>query len=243
MDKGIQVCGRSKKISSASSQSQTEWTVLATQDAATQHVGEGKIYEKYWKNKANSKWTYDRLKEEILCNKDRLIGWLVDEKLIANSRKCGHCNEMMKLVNANDRSDGFKWECRRQINRKRHRVEISIQKDSWFEKSNLTLVEIVKLTYWWCRGVSQEDIRHKINVSEHTAVDWDSFCRETCKMTLLEREDKIGGPGKTVQSLGRENTIEDIKLKGNGYLEELKKNPAEVLWSLLRSVMRKHYYH
>ena len=199
MDKGIQVCGRNNKISSASSQSQTEWTVLATQDAATQHVGEGKSYEKYRKNKANSKWTYDRLKEEILCNKDRLIGWLVDEKLIANSRKYGHCNEMMKLVIANDRSDGFKWECRRQINGKRHRVEISIRKDSWFEKSNLTLVEIVKLTYWWCRGVSQEDIRHEVNVSEHTAVDWDSFCRETCEVTLLEREDKIGGPGKTVQ--------------------------------------------
>ena len=188
MDKAIQVSGRSKKISSTSSQSQTEWIVLGTQDAATQHVGEGKSYEKYRENKSNSKWTYDLLKEEMLCNKDRLIGWLMDEKLIAKSRKCGHCNEMMKLVIANDRSDGFKWECRRQINRKRHRVEISIRKDSWFEKSNLTLEEIVKLTYWWCRGVSQEDIRHEVNVSEHTAVDWDSFCRETCEVTLLERK-------------------------------------------------------
>ncbi len=199
MDKAIQVSGRSKKISSTSSQSQTEWIVLGTQDAATQHVGEGKSYEKYRENKSNSKWTYDLLKEEMLCNKDRLIGWLMDEKLIAKSRKCGHCNEMMKLVIANDRSDGFKWECRRQINGKRHRVEISIRKDSWFEKSNLTLEEIVKLTYWWCRGVSQEDIRHEVNVSEHTAVDWDSFCRESCEVTLLERENKIGGPGKTVQ--------------------------------------------
>lgn len=199
MDKGIQVCGRRKKICSANSKSQTEWTVLATQDAATQHVGEGKSYEKYRQNKQKSKWTYDRLKEEILCNKDRLIGWLVDEKLIANSRKCGHCNEMMKLVIANDRSDGFEWECRGQINGKRHRVEMSIRKDSWFEKSNLTLVEIVKLKYWWCRGVSQEEIRHEVNMSEHTAVDWDSFCRKTCEVTLLEREDKIGGPGKTVQ--------------------------------------------
>ena len=149
--------------------------------------------------KQTKEWNYDRLKEEILCNKDRLIGWLVDEKLIANSRKCGHCNEMMKLVIANDRSDGFKWECRGQINGKQHRVKMSIRKDSWFEKSNLTLVEIVKLTYWWCRGVSQEEIRHEVNVSEHTALDWDSFCRETCEVTLLEREDKIGGPGKTVQ--------------------------------------------
>ena len=108
--------------------------------------------------------TYDCLKEEILSNNDRLIGWLVDEKLIANSRKCGHCDEMIKLVIANDRSDGFKSECRRQINGKRHRVEMSIRKDSWFEKSNLTLLEI-KLIYWWCRGVIQEEIWHEVNVS------------------------------------------------------------------------------
>ena len=81
MDNGIQVCARSKKTSRMSSQSQTEWTVLGTQDAATQHLGEGKSYEKYRENKAKSKWTYDRLKEKILCNKDRLIGWLMDEKL------------------------------------------------------------------------------------------------------------------------------------------------------------------
>jgi transposase-like protein len=31
------------------------------------------------------------------------------------------------------------------------------------------------------------------------AVDWDSFCQETSEIALLEREDKIGGPGKAVQ--------------------------------------------
>ena len=119
------------------SQSQTELIVLGTQNAATQHVGKGKNYEKYRENKSNSMRTYDLLKEEILCNKDTLIGWFMDEKLIAKSKKCGHCNDMMKLVIANDRSDSFKWECRRQMNRKRHRVEISIGKDSWFKKATL----------------------------------------------------------------------------------------------------------
>ena len=198
MDKAIQVCGK-KKISQTSSESQTSWTSLATQDASTQHLGEIRSYEKYRECKANAKWTYDRVKEEILCNKDRLIEWLINENLIASSRKCGYCNEMMKMVVTKDRSDGYKWECRRQINGKRHKVEMSIRKDSWFEKSNLSLEEIVKLTYWWCRGLKQDEIRHEVNISEHTAVDWDSFCRETCKVTLLEKEEKIGGPGKTVQ--------------------------------------------
>ena len=76
---------------------------------------------------------------------------------------------------------------------------MSIRRDSWFEKSNLSLEEIVKLTYWWCRGLEQDVIRHGVNISEHTAVDWDSFCRQTCEVTLLEKEEKIGGPAKTVQ--------------------------------------------
>ena len=199
MDKAIQVCGRKKKISQISSESQTCWTSLAMQDASTQHLSEIRSYEKYRVCKVNTKWTYDRVKEEIICNKDRLIEWLINEKLIASSRKCGYCNEMMKIVVAKDRSDGYKWECRRQINGKRYKVEMSIRKDSWFEKSNLSLEEIVKLTYWWCRGLKQDEICHEVSVSEHTAVDWDSFCRETYEVTLLEKEHKIGDPGKTVQ--------------------------------------------
>ena len=40
--------------------------------------------------------------------------------------------------------------CRRQTGGKRHKAEMTIRKDSWFEKSNLSLEEVFKLTYWWC---------------------------------------------------------------------------------------------
>ena len=83
--------------------------------------------------------------------------------------------------------------------RKRHKVEMSIRQGSWFEKSNMTIEEILKFTYWWCRDVKQEDICHELNIATNTAVDWDSFCHETCEVTLLEREEKIGSPGKIVQ--------------------------------------------
>ena len=77
------------------------------------------------------------------------------EGLIARERVCGHCNERMKLVECTDRSDGYKWECRRQISGKRHKVESCIRKGSWFDNSNLSLGEILKLTYWWCRDMSK----------------------------------------------------------------------------------------
>ena len=105
----------------------------------------------------------------------------------------------MKMVKCNDRSDGHKWECRRQEGGKRHKVELSIRSGSQFEKSNMSLEEVLKFTYWWCRGVKQEEICHETNVASHTAVDWDSFCRETCEVTLLERDEKIGGPRKVVE--------------------------------------------
>ena len=126
-------------------------------------------------------------------------------------------NEMIKIVVAKDRSDGYKWECRRQINGKWHKVEMSIRKDSWVEKSNLSLEEIVKLTYWWCRGLKQDEIHHEVNISEHTAVDWDSFYRSYTfrkkkrKSVVQERQSKL-----TKVSLERGSTTGDIRLKVSG---------------------------
>ena len=54
MDKAIQVCGRRKKISQISSESQTCWTSLATQDDSTQHFSEIRSYEKYLECKVNA---------------------------------------------------------------------------------------------------------------------------------------------------------------------------------------------
>jgi hypothetical protein len=132
----------------------------------------------------------------------------------------------MKLVKCEDRSDKYKWECRKSVNGKRHKVEILIRKGSWFEKSNMTLEEVLKFTYWWCRDVRQEEIRHELNIAAHTAVDWDSFCRETCEVTLMEREHPIGGPGKIVQidesKFGkRKYPIVDIVWKVSGSLGEV----------------------
>ena len=66
---------------------------------------------------------------------------------------------------------------------------MSIWKDSWFEGSNLTLEEILKLTSWWCRDVAQETMKFEVKVSGNTVVDWDSVCRETGEVNYLECED------------------------------------------------------
>ena len=52
----------------------------------------------------------------------------------------------MKLESFDDRSDGFKWLCRRQVNGKKHKVEMSIRAGSWFQQSKMTLEEFLKYT-------------------------------------------------------------------------------------------------
>ena len=192
----MQVAPKVSKIIKNDRISQTELSYIGSKDAESQCEG-GK--NSYSRSDRTERWTYDRLKDEVLCSKLTCIQWCMNEELIARERVCGHCNNKMNLVECKDRPDGYKWECRRQEAGKRHKTEISIRRGSWFEKSNMTMEEILKFTYWWCRDLKQEQIRHELNLVSNTAVDWDSFCRETCEVTLLEREEKIGGPGKIVQ--------------------------------------------
>ena len=152
----------------------------------------------YGSNKRHAVWRYEDLMIRML-DKEMLIAWLMSEGMLTNVRLCPLCSEEMNLVRCTDRSDGFRWECRKQEGGKRHRADTSIRKGSWFEQSNMTLEEILKYTYWWCRDLDQVPIKHELGLSSSTIVDWDSFCREVCEIVLLESSEKIGGQGKTVE--------------------------------------------
>ena len=90
----------------------------------------------------------------VLNDKDRLIKWVMGEGLLPKSRLCSVCEGDMNHVNCDDRSDGFKWQCGRRINSKRHKVEMSIRAGSWFAKSKMTMEEFLKYTYWWCQDLN-----------------------------------------------------------------------------------------
>ena len=194
-DKGIQVAIGSKrrKINAGS---QTTTLETPKEERATQ-CGMS-LTGSYGRNCEHRKWRYDNLVARMQ-DKEMLVHWLMDEGLMAKERSCPMCAGEMSLTRCEDRSDGLKWECRKQVNGKRHKAEVSIRKGSWFEKSKMTLEEILKLTYWWCQDLDQAQIKHEVGLAESTGVDWDSFCREVCEITLLENSDKLGGKGKVVQ--------------------------------------------
>ncbi|XP_044185087.1 uncharacterized protein LOC114960844 [Acropora millepora] len=143
--------------------------------------------------------SYDDLLLRYLWDRDYTLSWLKAEGLIASSRTCGTCGSDMKWEACGDRSDGYVWQCRKQINGKRHWCERSIREGSWFENANMTLEEVMKFTYWWCQDLDQWQIKKQLGIGSHAAVDWDMFCREVCEVTLFEKREKIGGPGKLVQ--------------------------------------------
>ena len=105
---------------------------------------------------------------------------------------CQNCEEKMKCVPCKDRSDGLKFECQGK-GTKRHRMERSIRQNTWFEKSNMTLQEILKFTYWWTIGLTQQQIMLQLQISSSTVVDWSMFCRE---VTIEKESQQIGGKGK-----------------------------------------------
>ena len=107
-------------------------------------------------------------------------------------------------------------------NNKRHKSTVNIRKGSWFEQSNLTLEEIIKFSYWWSEGLTQEEMKKQLHINPNTAVDWDMLCQETCEVTIQRNSEKSVGEGKVVQlmkaRLESRNTIEGTELKGNGFL-------------------------
>ena len=164
-DVGVQVAAKRGKNKG----SQTETSTAKYESVATQ-CGEGEGSYQRKKSGVAGHWTYDRLNKEVLFSKSAAVNWLMERNLICKRMLCPQCSSEMKLVECDDRSDGCKWECGRLLNGKRHKVEMSVRKGSWFECSNLTLEEILKLTYWWCRDVSQETMRFEVDVSGNTVV-------------------------------------------------------------------------
>ena len=151
-EKGIQVAIGLKITLQTSFGTQTPGEV-PKKDQATQY-GMAKCSYARDESKHARKWRYEDLIGRF-HDKDRLINWLMEDGLLVKSLVCSICGDDMKLVNCEDRSDGFIWECRSRINSKRHKVELSIRASSWFEQSKMTLEEILKYIYWWCQELDQ----------------------------------------------------------------------------------------
>ena len=93
--------------------------------------------------------THKYLLKEIINDKKSVIDWCFKHSLLAKNMQCHVCSgEMVRKLAINYSSDGYKWRCQKNG----HTVDVSMRKRSWFSKSNLSLEEIVEITYLWSTG-------------------------------------------------------------------------------------------
>jgi hypothetical protein len=76
------------------------------------------------------------------------------------------------------------WRCQRRVAGSRCNTAASIRYGSWFQQSNLTLFEILLLTYDFVCRVSASQIQNEYAFSANTLADWGVFCRETMLVFL-----------------------------------------------------------
>ena len=114
--------------------------------------------------------------------------------LLLSTVICEHCSGECSWI---DKAglDGWIWRRRRRGCQKRRSIRIG----TLFEYSKLPLGTILQLVYWWCRGLSIQQTMIEVGVSKVTVVEWFQRCRAICADFLLEHQQPIGGPGKTVE--------------------------------------------
>lgn len=162
--------------------------------------------EKHWHPSYNktskNKITMEYLRNIVLVDKKKTLEWLMEKKVIAACHVCKVCKGQMRLVpfsGVKACNDGYRWRCTAKIDGKKHDTSVTIRAKSWFSGSNMTLQEIVLLTYYWCHNLPQEYIIHELGLSSATIVDWFNFAREVCEELIIRNSVKIGGPGVEVE--------------------------------------------
>lgn len=96
------------------------------------------------------------------------------------------------------------WQRRIENNNKhvvqRGRFFLLARKNSWFGFSNLSVSQIIYVTYLW--NQQQKNVNQcaqEVCIAATTALDWFSFCREVAVDYCINNSVKLGGQGKTVE--------------------------------------------
>ncbi|KAK9702498.1 hypothetical protein QE152_g29902 [Popillia japonica] len=113
-------------------------------------------------------------------------------------------DESVKNGRFQDSIDGSVWKCYQKISfRKQARrvcgTRVALRTGTFFARSKLSLQQILGFINLWVRCLSQTFICVELKLSQRTAVDWASFCREACLEYFMYRPTKLGGPGIVVE--------------------------------------------
>ena len=90
----------------------------------------------------------------------------------------------MNLIKLGAQRDGYVWRCN-ECKKEGHGklIQTTIRKFSWFEKSNLSIKEILLLMYHWGNKPMEKisETVHEIHVGAKTVIDWRNMLRDMCQ--------------------------------------------------------------
>ena len=76
---------------------------------------------------------------------------------------------------------------------------MSIRSGTFFERSKLSIFQVLGFVNLWVENVSLKVTAQQLNLSKPSVVDWASFCREVVFNGYIINVEKLGGPGKIVE--------------------------------------------
>ena len=127
-------------------------------------------------------------KSETIVSELRTAGLLIP------TMHCESCGDLMSEKRIN-KGDGVMFFCFKRTCRKGKSIRVK----SFFEKSKLSLCDIMLFIHLWAKGYSEKLILDDFSFSNKTVVDWARYCRDLCVYHFENDDHVIGGEGTTVE--------------------------------------------
>ena len=156
--------------------------------------------------------THKNLVIKLVHDENKTVDWLRDNDFIAaegslcpgclklNRKKIGRMH-YHKIANTGQRRKaGYIIKCRGGSNG--CRLVRTPFAGSFFDgvTCKLPVGDVLEAIYYWSRKTSVKNTAYELGCEEKTIVDYFSYLREVCTVSLMERgENIIGGPGLTVE--------------------------------------------
>lgn len=114
--------------------------------------------------------------------------------LRSNFPNCSDCGRAMAEVKDSGRKDGIIWRCPSHKGRK-----MSIRNGSYFEKSKLSLPDLLWLLFLWSHETPVKTVESLTGIGDDSIRQWYQYFRDACSHYLVNNNFQIGGHNVIVQ--------------------------------------------
>lgn len=144
------------------------------------------------------------LTRNILSDRNTVIDFCIENRLIPTEKRCVSCRKQMHFRNSSAcKGIAREWRCMNKgCRRKNHSV--SARNGTWFSESKLSIEKILLTTLCFVEDLSNKLAIRQTSIEEEktsseTICDWYTYCMEVCCEIVASRSNPIGGPGMTVE--------------------------------------------